>query len=64
MFNNCINISSISAAFTQWNTTGNATTNWLNNVSASGNFYHNPDLDVTIDRGPSTIPADWTATAM
>ena len=57
MFDKCRNLASIDVRFTSWDPT-NATTNWLNNVAASGTFTCPAELPDT--RGASNIPEGWT----
>ena len=62
MFNNCTSLSSLKVAFTTWlNIT---TSNWLNNVAATGTFECPQALiDNTTDRTASTVPTSWTMVA-
>ena len=56
MFQGCSSLSSVEVAFTEW--TSGATTNWLNNVAASGIFTCPSTLPDT--RGINNIPEGWT----
>ena len=58
MFSGCTNLASISVAFTSW---GN-TTNWVQNVAATGTFTCPAELgdNTTITRGASYCPSGWT----
>ena len=55
MFNGCTSLSSLKVAFTTW---GRETSNWLNNVAATGTFTCPAELPDT--RGVNNIPAGWT----
>lgn len=57
MFQNCTSLNSIEVAFTAWTPTG-ATSNWLNNVAASGTFTCPSTLPD--ERGVNNIPDGWT----
>ena len=56
MFNGCYNLNSITVYFTTWN---DATYNWVNGVSATGNFYCPGGLDDS-DFDSTHIPPGWT----
>lgn len=60
MFKNCANLSAVKCGLTAWN--GDATSNWLSGVAATGTFICPEDLgtDETIERGVSRCPAGWT----
>ena len=58
MFNGCSNLASIDVNFTTWNTSEDATTNWVSNVAASGTFTCPGALPKTT--GPHNIPSGWT----
>ncbi len=59
MFNGCSNLNSVTVGATSWDTS--YTTNWLNNVSATGTIYINPALDGVIpENSASGVPSGWT----
>lgn len=58
MFSGCTNLNSMNVKFVGWTPT-NATTNWLKNVAAAGDF-KKPD-DLTNTTGVSNIPTNWTS---
>ena len=61
MFSGCNSLNSIKVAFTTW---GSETSNWLNNVAATGTFECPQALiDNTTDRTASTVPASWSMVA-
>ena len=62
MFDDCTSLSSIEVAFTDWNTSGNSTVDWLYNVAPSGTFTCPSALGTnsTITRGTSNCPTGWT----
>lgn len=57
MFQNCNKLASMDVNFSAWNPS-NATTNWVNGVTASGTFTCPAELPDT--RGTSKIPSGWT----
>ena len=58
MFQGCTNLSSVTCYATV--TATNATTDWLNNVAASGTYYAPTDGVLNYeDRGASSIPEGW-----
>lgn len=57
MFYNCSSLAQISANFSAWSPT-NATTGWVANVSATGDFYCPAALPETY--GNNAIPTGWT----
>ena len=62
MFNGCTSLSSLKVAFKAW---GNQTSNWLNNVAATGTFECPQALiDNTTERTTSTVPEGWTMVAV
>ena len=60
MFQSCSSLAEVRVAFSAWN--GNATTNWLSGVAATGTFYCPTALgtDATITRGTNYCPTGWT----
>ena len=58
MFSNSSHLSVVDASFTSWLDAGNATTDWLNGVAASGTFTCPAALDTTT-RDASHVPAGW-----
>ncbi len=59
MFSGCEKLSYIIVQFTDWNTSNNSTTNWVNGVAATGSFTCNSALDQSLE-GPNYIPNGWT----
>lgn len=59
MFSNSSHLSVVDASFTSWLDAGNATTDWLNGVAASGTFTCPSGLDTTT-RDASHVPVGWT----
>lgn len=57
MFNGCTSLSSVEVSFAAWDP-ASATTNWLQNVAASGTFTCPMVLD-TITRDASHVPVGW-----
>lgn len=57
MFAYCSSLVQISANFSAWSPT-TATTNWVNGVGATGDFYCPASLPETY--GVSNIPTGWT----
>ena len=58
MFGGCWNLNYINANFTNWNSSIQATDDWVNNISTSGFFFKSSSL--TDERGTSRIPTNWT----
>ena len=58
MFAGCSSLSSITCLATNISASA-CTQNWLNNVSATGTFYKDPNMS-SWDRGTSGIPSGWT----
>ena len=56
MFAQCSNLSSISVAFTDWNT-ANGTGGWMNGVADQGIFYKS--IDLAKEHGEGRIPYTW-----
>jgi len=56
MFNGCSSLKQITTNLTAWNTNG--TTNWVNGVGATGDFYCPERLPETY--GNNYIPTGWT----
>ena len=59
MFSGCEKLSYIFVQFTDWNTSNNSTTDWVNGVAATGSFTCNSALDQSLE-GPNYIPNGWT----
>ena len=57
MFSIDTNLSSVTVAFDDWNSSVTPTSYWLYNVAASGKFYCPSELSVI--RGASNIPTNW-----
>ena len=57
MFTGCNSLSSISAKFTDWNDTNDATKYWVSGISTDG-FFYSPDA-LSTARGNSYIPTSW-----
>jgi hypothetical protein len=48
-----------------FNSTSTIFENWLKNVSSTGTFYVTNISDIeNIERGPNTIPSDWTLSTL
>ena len=60
MFSTDSNLSSVSVAFTDWNSSVTPTSYWLYNVASNGEFHCPAELSVI--RGASNIPENWTIT--
>ena len=58
MFANCVKLSSINVAFTDWKEDLNATQDWVYNVAASGTFIKPTALPLST--GIHNIPEGWT----
>ena len=59
MFSGCEKLSYIFVQFTDWNTSNNSTTDWVNGVAATGSFTCNSALDQSLE-GSNYIPNGWT----
>jgi hypothetical protein len=57
MFSTDTNLSSVSVAFTDWNSSVTPTSYWLYQVASTGKFYCPEELSVV--RGASNIPTNW-----
>ena len=64
MFQGCTSLNYVSVGFDNWVPT-NATSDWLNNVAATGTFKCPQTLiDNTTERTTSTVPESWTMVAV
>ena len=62
MFQGCTSLNYVAAGFDNW--VQNATSDWLNNVAATGTFVCPSTLiDNTTERNTSTVPESWNMTA-
>ena len=62
MFQGCTSLNYVSVGFDNW--VPNATSDWLNSVSATGTFVCPSTLiDNTTERSTSTVPSSWNMTA-
>ena len=59
MFIRCVALAKITVHFTDWNTAGNATDNWVEYIPAGGHFYCPAGLDTSV-AGPNKNPTGWT----
>ena len=59
MFIRCAALTKITVHFTDWNTAGHATDNWVTDVAAAGDFYCPAGLDTSV-AGTNKNPAGWT----
>lgn len=65
MFFNCKSLTSISADFTDWNTSGNSTKNWVTGIETIGNFYNdNVDFIHSDDNVPEKWKPDYSTTPL
>ena len=59
MFKGCSKLNSITVHFVSWVGATNATTDWVNGVKSTGDFYCPAGLD-TSSPGASKNPSGWT----
>lgn len=59
MFYNCQSLTSISADFTDWNTSGNSTKNWVTGIETNGKMYNKDVIEI---HGDDNIPNNWIIT--
>lgn len=57
MFQGCSSLSSITVGFSDWQAAKTPTSNWVNGVASTGEFYCPSELSVV--RGASNIPTNW-----